>query len=217
MVIPRAEPALHPQEAPRAQHPVRAVPRPGRRARARDARPAAAHGRLLRLPQHERRGAGRRQGRRAPPATSRSRTGASSTTFSTGDARAAALAPQRRPHARLDRAPQDDRRRRQRLLRQLPHGRSTAPTATTARSARARSTPTTGSRCTRRRRGRTTRAARAATRSRRSAPTATGAPASRATRRAATGRRAAASTRRRRSGRPRRAARTTTRGRRCAT
>ncbi len=115
-----AQPALPPREAPRPQHPVRPVPRAGEQARAGDARPAAAHGRLLHLPRDERRGAGRGQGRlhhlplgaagRARPDGLRH-----------ADPRSPGLAARRRPRRRLDRAPQVGRRRRLELLRDVPH------------------------------------------------------------------------------------------------
>ena len=70
------EHALHPQKAPRTQHPVRPVPRQDRGDGARDPRRAASHGRLLRLPQHERSGSRRRQRARARAAISRSPTAA---------------------------------------------------------------------------------------------------------------------------------------------
>jgi hypothetical protein len=99
VVIPHAQPALPPQEAPRAQHRVRPVPRPGRRARARDARPAPAHGRLLRLPRHERRGPGRGPQSAAQLPPHGARTGRCSRRSRAGELATAALAPQRGPHA----------------------------------------------------------------------------------------------------------------------
>ena len=99
-IVPAAEPPLPPQEAPRAQHPVRAVPRAGRAARARDARAAPAHGRLLRLPRHERRGAGRRQGhlhQLPPDAARRARPERRSRRGRTSCRRAGSTTPRTRP------------------------------------------------------------------------------------------------------------------------
>ena len=55
---PARQPRLHPPEAPREEHRVRRVPRRDRPARARHARPAAAHGWLLRVPPGVRLGGG---------------------------------------------------------------------------------------------------------------------------------------------------------------
>ncbi len=121
VILPRRTSAFPTPSTSRCrQHPVRSVPRPGRRARAGHARPAPPDGGLLGLPRHERRRPGRRQGslHHLPPLPA-GRAGPDRVRGGLADP--AAVAPRRRARRRLDRAPQGGGRGRQRLLRELPH------------------------------------------------------------------------------------------------
>ncbi len=119
------QPALRPQGARRPQHRLRPVPRRGRAARARHARPAPAHARLLQLPPDGRLGVARRRQERVRHVPRPRRRSGDAHQDDVRDA--ARCRPPRWLHNAehtpgLHRAAQARRGRRLAVLRQLPQG-----------------------------------------------------------------------------------------------